>query len=85
MEVRTQDSASHFIKAIAVFGVSLVYQVQGRNRVVFFWRRTNIGGIAEAKIARSAVASAIAEKSDVDRTRASTITSSIVLPQSFLL
>jgi hypothetical protein len=79
--MRTQDSAFYFIKAIAVFGVSLVYQVNGRKRVVFFWRRTNIGGVAEAKIARSAVA----EKSDVDRTQAGIITSSIVTPQQFLL
>jgi len=77
--VRTRELVIYYIKESAVFGVSLVYQVHGQNRVVLFSRRTYIGAVAEAKIARSAVT----EKSDVDRMRASAIASSIVTPQSF--
>ncbi len=57
-----KDVGFYYIKAAAVFGVSLVYQLHGENRVVLFSRRTYIGAVAQAKIARSAVT----EKSDVD-------------------
>jgi hypothetical protein len=53
--VYAKDVGFYYIKATAVFGVSLVYQVHGQKRVVLFSRRTYIGAVAEAKIARSAV------------------------------
>jgi hypothetical protein len=81
MCVYAKDVGFYYIKATAVFGVSLVYQFHGENRVVLSSQRTYIGAVAKAKIARSAVE----KKSDIDRMRAGALASSIVTPQSFLL
>jgi hypothetical protein len=72
--VRAQFLAFYFIKVIAVFGASLVYQIHGRYRVVFFSQRLYIDGVLEAKIARST----FAKKGDVDRSNANCIAPSIV-------